>query len=146
MKIKEATLRKHTSPRIGTADLILGIIAVATHILHKGRDHYIALRDLCNILHDLQMEKFPEELKHLDFDRMGGNSWSPMLENILFQASAWGFCQHHSNALGSIYVDTNDAEQYLEGLAEDYPGTWPAVRDKISEIALVFVDLLRRKP
>lgn len=91
------------------------------------------------------MGAYADVLHHLDFDRVAGNSWSRVLEHILFQSAAWCFHETPNPVPGDIYIDPDRAEAYLTGLADDYPENWPAVRAKIEEVAWAFVEALHQK-
>ena len=118
-----ATVEAQEPARVGTVDLVLGIIAAASLKLRQlgAETPYIPLRTLCNKLHQLQTNPvYERDLAYLDFDRIGDNWVSKGLNDILFQSGTWGLHQVPNPSLPTISVERSRAERRIRAIDEEY--------------------------
>ena len=110
--------------RMGTVDRVLGLLAaVICHLYKEGNVSPVNLpvSDIYNILHQMQMStEFGEDLCYLDFDRIGEDSYSEALENLLFQAGTWGLLKARNPAVGTIGLEMEMAEKRLDRMRREY--------------------------
>jgi len=124
MSMVNAQAQRSGDVDMGLVDLLNGLIAKA---VVKLRDVYgesagkIPIGALCDVLHDMQQEEeFANDLRDLDFRKIGGNSVSNALGDFLFLGGAWGSHTVPNPALSTISLGEDRAQKRLAKLEGRY--------------------------
>lgn len=130
--------------RVGTVDRVLGLLAEVIRRLYEESNVSpvnLPVSDIYNILHRMQMSaEFKEDLCYLDFDRIGEDSYSEALENLLFQAGTWGLHKARNPDVGSIGLEKEMAEKRLERMRREYGD---AAMDRTKQMAAYFLEIYK---
>ncbi len=116
--------------RIGTTETLLGLIAVACEKAQERTNNVFAgftYGELFNGIHKLQLDpKFEKELKYLDFELVGPDSWySRSLDDFLFMTGVpWGGVGFHQTVIEYgmhiLTVEPSAAKKRIRWLREKY--------------------------
>jgi|SRR3989344_10694 len=110
---------------IGTIDTLLGLVAIASERVHeKTACEYMGFTagELCDGIHQLSVDpRFEDQLKYLDFSRVGDSFYSKALEDFIFQAGVWGMIETFVwNCLYQQSVPAEQAKAIIGRLNGDY--------------------------
>jgi hypothetical protein len=125
--------------RIGTVDLILGVIAASTLELRKtGQEApYLPVTTLSNRLRQMQEDpEYADALEYLDFDKIGDNWISKGLNDLLFQSGTWGLHRVPNPSLPTITLDQSRAESRIEKIEQQYGVDAKAKVQKMASIVV----------
>jgi hypothetical protein len=126
--------------RMGTVDVLLGLVAAVTNELRsRGHEGKIPVGLLCNVLHQMQTDdRFSAELSHLDFDRIGESWFSRALEDFLFQAGTWDLHRKPNPSVATIALDEGRATRRLNAIEVEHG---QAAKAKLQQMAQEFVSI-----
>ena len=132
--------------RMGTVDRVLGVLAEVIRRLYVESNVSpvnLPVSDIYNILHQMQMsEEFREDLCYLDFDRIGEDSYSEALENLLFQAGTWGLLKARNPAVGTIGLEMEMAEKRLDRMRREYGAD---AMGRMEQMAARFLEIYKER-
>lgn len=133
--------------RMGTVDRVLGLLA---EVIRRRCEESnlpsvnLPVGDIYNILHQMQMSpEFEEDLRYLDFDRIGEDSYSEALENLLFQAGTWGLFKARNPDVGTISLEKKMAEKRIERMEGEYGA---AAMERTGQLATRFLEFYNEQP
>ena len=132
--------------RMGTVDRVLGLLAEVIRRLYVENNVSpvnLPVSDIYNILHQMQMStEFREDLCYLDFDRIGEDSYSEALENLLFQAGTWGLLKARNPAVGTIGLEMEMAEKRLDRMRREYSAD---AMGRMEQMAARFLEIYKER-
>jgi len=118
---------KATERRIGTVDLLDGLIAMVAEKLRSNKvqgsedSGTIPVSAFCNILHAMQQRsEFSHELRHLDFRVIGDNAVSCALGDYLFLGGAWDAHRVPNPRVRTITMSSTRAQATIRKIESDF--------------------------